>query len=64
MKFITSLKKVKGNKTNQASTTAEASNQTNISTLAESNLTSAADYYFRKATLEIKEYIKLIYQPL
>ena len=57
MKFITNLKKVKANITNQASTTAKASNQINEPTLTESNLTSAADY-FGKATLEVKHFVK------
>ena len=58
MKFITNLKKVKANKTNQASTTTKASNLINEPTLPENNLTSAADCYFRKATLEVKYFVK------
>lgn len=40
MKFITNLKKLKANKTNQVSTTAKASNQTDVP--IENDSTSAA----------------------
>ena len=58
MKIITNLKKFTANKTNQASTTAKVSNKTNVPFLTENNITSAADCYFGKATLEVEYFAK------
>ena len=58
MKFITNLKKLKANKTNHASTTAKASNQTNTPKSTENNLTLVVDYFLPKKTLKGKYFVK------
>ena len=55
IKFISNIKKIK---LNLSSSTSKTSNQHNLPTLTEIDLTTAADYYFKKATLEVKQFVK------